>query len=85
MIIFSFLSLAFISDMPFINLGNYAMSAKDTNNAVVYFKKAVELGTKPQVGALLNKYYLSVGDKKLADYYLRKSQEAEQLLKNKKK
>jgi len=73
------------SDMPFINLGNYAFNAKDTTNAVIYFKKAVELGTKPQVGALLNKYYLSVGDKKLADYYLRKSQEAEQLLKNKNK
>ena len=73
------------SDMPFINLGNYAFRAKDTINAVGYYKKAVELGTKPQVGILLNKYYTSIGDKKLADYYLRKSQESEQLLRNKKK
>ncbi|MFK5856957.1 MAG: tetratricopeptide repeat protein [Bacteroidota bacterium] len=73
------------SDMPFINMGNYAFKANDTADAIIYYKKAVELGTKPAVGQLLNKYYKSIGDNKMADYYLRKSQEAEQLLRKKKK
>lgn len=64
------------SDMPFINMGNYAIKLQDTTQAVMYFEKAVELGTKPQVGKLLSNYYLSKGDKKKSDFYLKKSQEA---------
>ncbi len=69
------------SDMPFINLGNYAFQSKDTVNALIYYKKAIALGTKPEVGELVSRYYASVGDKKSADYYLRKSYEAKQLMK----
>jgi protein O-mannosyl-transferase len=65
------------SDMPYINLGNYAFKANDTINAIKFFKKAVELGTKPEVGKLLSNYYSSIGDKKNSDYYLRKSYESE--------
>ncbi len=72
------------SDMPYINLGNYAIKANDTLNAVKFFKKAVERGTNPEVGKLLSSYYSSIGDKSSADYYLRKSYEAEKLSKNKK-
>ncbi len=73
------------SDMPYINLGNYAIGAKDTLSAINYFSKAVELGTKPQVGQLLSRYYSSKGNKKLSDYYLRKSNEAKKLLKKKRR
>jgi Tfp pilus assembly protein PilF len=73
------------SDMPYINLGNYAIGAKDTLSAVKYFAKAVELGTKPQVGQLLSRYYSSKGNKKLSNYYLRKSNEAKELLKKKRR
>ena len=69
------------SDMPFINLGNYAFNSNDTSNAVFYYSKAVELGTKPEVGKLLSSYYTSIGDKKKADYYIRKSYEAEKQMK----
>ena len=72
------------SDMPFINMGNYAMASSDTANAIIYYKRAIELGTKPQVGKLLSSYYASIGDNKTAAYYDNKRQEAEQLLKNKK-
>lgn len=69
------------SDMPYINLGNYAFNSNDTINAVFYYGKAVELGTKPEVGKLLSSYYMSIGDKKKADYYLRSSYEAEKQMK----
>jgi len=72
------------SDMPFINMGNYAMASSDTANAIIYYKRAIELGTKPQVGKLLSSYYASIGDNKTAAYYDKKRKEAEQLLKNKK-
>ena len=73
------------SDMPYINLGNYAYNDKDTVNVLLNYKEAVRLGTNPKVGELLSKYYLSIGDEQNARYYYRKSQEAEQLLKKKKK
>ena len=73
------------SDMPYINLGNYAYREKDSISALIYYKKAFELGTNPEVGKLVSRYYASIGDKKNTDYYLRKSYEAEQLNKKKKK
>ena len=65
------------SDMPYINLGNYAVKANDMDNSIKYFSKAFELGNNPAIGKLISNYYSSSGDKKNADYYLRKSYEAE--------
>jgi len=65
------------SDMPYINLGNYAVKANDMDNSIKYFSKAFELGNNPTIGKLISNYYSSIGDKKNADYYLRKSYEAE--------
>lgn len=73
------------SDMPYINLGNYAFDVKDTLNAIINFEEAVKLGTNPKVGELVSKYYLSIGDEQKARYYYNKSQEAEELTKKKKK
>ncbi|MDG1901918.1 MAG: tetratricopeptide repeat protein [Bacteroidales bacterium] len=65
------------SDKPFINLGNYAMKNEDTLRAIKFYKNAVKLGTRPEVGRLLSNYYESTGDLKSAEYYMRKSYEAE--------
>lgn len=73
------------NDMPYINLGNYAYKEKDTINALKYYIKAIELGTNPGVSKLVSSYYTSIGDKTNANYYFRKSYEAEQLNKKKKK
>ncbi len=67
------------SDKPYINLGNYAMENTDTINAVKFYRKAVSLGTRPEVGKLLSNYYNSIGDTKSANYFMSKSVEAEQL------
>ena len=71
------------SDMSYINLGNYAIVSNDTIAAINYFEKAVELGTKPQVGQLLSSYFSSKGNNQKANYYYRKSKESEELLKKK--
>ena len=71
------------SDMPYINLGNYAFKAKDTINGLMYFKKAIAVGTKPNVGKFISGYYYSKGDIQSANYYQQKSYEAEKLEKNK--
>lgn len=73
------------SDKPYINLGNYAFQSRDTLKGIQFFEKAVQLGTRPEVGQLLSNYYKSIGDTKKSDYYFRKSYEAEQLARNKKK
>ncbi|MBT3173255.1 MAG: tetratricopeptide repeat protein [Lentimicrobiaceae bacterium] len=65
------------SDKPFINLGNYAMKNEDTLSAIKFYKNAVKLGTRPEVGRLLSNFYKSIGDTQSSDYYLRKSYEAE--------
>ncbi len=72
------------SDMPFINLGNYAINANDTIEAVKYFKKAFELEEKPSIGRLLSNYYKSIGDKSSSDFYIRKTYESEQRIKKRK-
>jgi len=73
------------SDKPYINLGNYAFQSRDTIAAIKFFKKAVQLGTRPEVGRLLSDYYKSIGDKQSSDYYLNKSYESEQIARNKNK
>ncbi|NQU32188.1 MAG: tetratricopeptide repeat protein [Bacteroidetes bacterium] len=72
------------SDMPYINLGNYAINANDTIAAVEYFSKAFELGSKPAIGKLLSSYYAFKGDKSKYDYYMKKTQETKPLGQNKK-
>lgn len=67
------------SDKPYVNLGNYAFEVNDTVNGIKFFVQAVQLGTRPEVGKFLSGFYNSIGDKRSADYYLRKSKEAEQL------
>ncbi len=73
------------SDKPYINLGNYAFQSRDTLVGIKFFEKAVELGTRPEVGKLLSDYYKFMGDKKTSDYYLRKSYESEQKARSKNK
>jgi len=73
------------SDKPYINLGNYAFENNDTINGIKFFIKAVQLGTRPEVGKFLSDFYNSIGDKRSADFYLRKSYESEQLAKKKQK
>lgn len=73
------------SDKPYINLGNYAFQNNDTVNGIKFFVKAVQLGTRPEVGKFLSGFYNSIGDKRSAEYYQKKSIESEQLAKKNKK
>ena len=73
-----------LSDMPFINLGNYAINANDTIAAVEYFSQAFELGSKSAIGKLLSSYYASKGDKNKYDYYMKKTEDTEKKAQNKK-
>lgn len=60
------------SDMPFINLGNYAMNAGDTISAIKYYIDAFKLESNPNVGNVLSQYFQSTGDLQRANYYLSK-------------
>ncbi len=60
------------SDIPYINMGNYALLSHDTNNAVMNWQKAIE---KNQNNATLiyglSRYFGQHGNKEKADYYNR--------------
>ncbi|MDP2723907.1 MAG: hypothetical protein Q8O72_14220 [Bacteroidales bacterium] len=57
------------SFQPYINLGNYAFMANDTETMLSNFTKAVKLGAGPEVSKFLSSYYNSIGDTHSANYY----------------
>jgi tetratricopeptide (TPR) repeat protein len=65
------------SELPYRHLGGYYMFQGDSATAVKYYMEAIELGTRPEVGKLLYKYFSDKGDTAQASYYLQKAFEAE--------
>lgn len=58
-------------DLPYINLGTYAMRAGDAATALEYFTKAIELNPNNfDLNMKLRNYFAKVGDSIRADYYL---------------
>ena len=64
------------SDIPYLNLGGYYYFKGDTIKAIKFYKKAIEKGTKPEVGKLLARYYSRHGNIDSMDYFLQKAYEA---------
>lgn len=64
------------SDIPYLNLGGYYYFHGDTATAMGYYQQAADMGTKPEVGKLLHKYYIDHGFPDRAEIYLQKSYEA---------
>lgn len=65
------------SDVPYVYLAGYYYNMGDTLQAIEAYKKAVDLGTKPDVGKFLARYYSQLNDTAKAKYYMEKSYEAE--------
>ncbi len=64
------------ADVPYINMGNYYVMFGDTTTALHYYEKAIQLGTRPEVGIFLYNYFSGRGDKQKAEYYKQKAIEA---------
>jgi tetratricopeptide (TPR) repeat protein len=64
------------SDIPYLNLGGYYYFKGDTATAMGYYQQAADMGSKPEVGKLLHKYYMDHGYPDRAEYYLQKAYEA---------
>jgi len=64
------------SDIPYLNLGGYYYHIGDTAEAMGYYQQAADMGSKPEVGKLLHKYYMDHGYPDRAEYYLQKAREA---------
>jgi tetratricopeptide (TPR) repeat protein len=70
------------SDIPYVNLGNYALLEKDTTNAILWWEKAVEKQPlNPKLNGTIAKYYQHIGNTSKAAYYQKKAREAEKALK----
>lgn len=63
------------SDIPYLNLGGYYYFKGDTATAMGYYQQAADMGSKPEVGKLLHKYYMDHGYPDRAEYYLKKAYE----------
>jgi tetratricopeptide (TPR) repeat protein len=55
--------------LPYVNIGNYYLSQKDTTNAVKFYERSVELGAPAEASIFLSKYYESKGDMRKSGYY----------------
>lgn len=64
------------SDIPYLNLGGYYYFMGDTATAMGYYQQAADMGSKPEVGKILHKYYMDHGYPDRAEYYLKKAYEA---------
>lgn len=64
------------SDIPYLNLGGYHYFIGDTATAMGYYQQAADMGSKPEVGKILHKYYMDHGYPDRAEYYLQKAYEA---------
>lgn len=65
-----------VTDVPYINIGNYYMLGKDTINAIAMWEKAIEKQPgNPKLCTNLARYFEHIGDFKKSDYYYRLSQQ----------
>lgn len=72
-----------ITDVPYLGLGYYYISKKDTTNAIKNWEKAIEKNPQNYQRCLsLSKYYYLHKDTVKANYYYQKSLEAKMLSKN---
>jgi tetratricopeptide (TPR) repeat protein len=65
------------SDIPYLNYALYYYNMGDTVQAVDNYEKAVNKGTRPEVGKFLYDYFMSHGDPERAAFYKEKSLEAQ--------
>jgi len=65
------------SDVPYVYLAGYYYNMGDTLQAIEEYKKAIDKGTKPDVGKFLAHYYTELNDTVKAKYYIEKAHEAE--------
>ena len=58
-------------EMPYVNIGNYYMTRKDTATAVAYWEKAAAINPSFELCVQLNSLYLLKRDQEKAEYYYR--------------
>ena len=63
-------------EFSYRTLGGYYYFKGEEEVGVFYYEKAAELGSKPEVGMLLHKHFMDLGDTTKANYYLQKVYEA---------
>lgn len=63
-------------EFSYRTLGSYYYYKGEEEVGIYYYEQAAELGSKPEVGMLLHKHFIELGDTTKANYYLEKVYEA---------
>jgi tetratricopeptide (TPR) repeat protein len=65
------------SDEPYVYMAGYYYNMGDTLQAIGEYEKAIDKGTRPDVGKFLARYYSQLNDTAKVKYYMEKAREAE--------
>lgn len=67
-----------VSDLPYINLGNYYYSLGEPEKAINYYLEAFARNPKKEIAQVLSSYYHEKGDAEKAAYYMQAAEKAAQ-------